>query len=202
MGPTGSTFKVKSCTFQGVVTKYVTNIANQSYKIFVQKQRLLHAVQKLIGKSRIFRNYPYAKHATDVIFQQGNCSCSTEEEGKRYYSGKHHLYGWKVNLLVLLSGLAINHTKPCPGSVPKIENFRNNMFWHQSATKTSSNEKDVEDNKGLANNFEDYRGVSLDKENIEMNSTIRALYSKGTPLTDFFGQQIDSTISIFRQIEP
>ncbi|KAJ0393800.1 hypothetical protein ATCC90586_001320 [Pythium insidiosum] len=43
-----------------------------------------------------FDNFPSALYATDVKFQQSNRPGGTFLDVKKYFSGKHHLYGFKV----------------------------------------------------------------------------------------------------------
>lgn len=52
-----------------------------------------------------FGNYPTAHYATDVTFQQANCPSVNIQEEKKYYSGKHKLYGFKVEVSVLANSL-------------------------------------------------------------------------------------------------
>ncbi|ETV68307.1 hypothetical protein H257_15749 [Aphanomyces astaci] len=67
-------------------------------------------MSQLAANGDRFTNYPYARYATDVTFQQTNPAGSYAEK-KSYYSGKHSLYGHKVEVSVLPNGLAINCTK-------------------------------------------------------------------------------------------
>ena len=57
-----------------------------------------------------FKSFPKALHATDVTFQQAFRPSGSIEEGKRYFSSKHKLYGYKVDVSVLPNGLALDMT--------------------------------------------------------------------------------------------
>jgi len=56
----------------------------------------------------------------DVTFQQANRPSGNMQEGKKYFSGKHHLYGYKFELSVRPNGLASAYSQHHPGSVADI----------------------------------------------------------------------------------
>lgn len=47
-----------------------------------------------------FANFKFAMYATDVTFQQSFGPSGNLAEGKNYYSGKHLLYRYKVEVSV------------------------------------------------------------------------------------------------------
>lgn len=54
------------------------------------------------------------------------------QEGKVYFSGKHKIYGFKVKISVLSSGVAVSCIKHYPDLVSDLEVFQNNRRFHPS----------------------------------------------------------------------
>lgn len=76
-----------------------------------------------------------ALYATDVKFRHTNRPHGNQVESKLYYSGNHHLYGYKIELFVSPLGNAIHACKHYLGSVPDVTIFRNKMKNHLFFTK-------------------------------------------------------------------
>ncbi|ETV90243.1 hypothetical protein H310_14922 [Aphanomyces invadans] len=68
-------------------------------------------------KGRMFRNYPYALYCTDVKFQPSFRPTGRFDEAKHNYSGKHKLYGLKIEVSVAYPGLAVDLSNHESGSV-------------------------------------------------------------------------------------
>ena len=77
-------------------------------------------------EDRAYSNFEYARYAVDVTFQKSNRPSGNISEGKRYLSGDRKLYGYKLELSVLPTGLAIGCMEHYPGSVSDLEIFRRN----------------------------------------------------------------------------
>lgn len=78
----------------------------------------------------VFDFYPEAYYAAIVIILQCFRPTKRMKEIKTYYSGKHLLQVLKVEVFVLLNGLAVNHTRVYPGSIADCKMFRGNGDWH------------------------------------------------------------------------
>ena len=52
------------------------------------------------NENRLSKKFPYARFATNVTFQQCNRPMGNHQESKSYYSAKHKLYGYKVEVPV------------------------------------------------------------------------------------------------------
>ncbi|ETV67620.1 hypothetical protein H257_16216 [Aphanomyces astaci] len=91
-----------------------------------------------------FTNYPYA---TDVTFQQTNVPAGSYAEKKSYYSGKHSLYGHKVEVSVLPNGLAINCTKHYKGSVADKSIFDDNLEFHANGLAKQGDDDRLDDSE-------------------------------------------------------
>ena len=127
---------------------------------------------------KTFKNYKYARYATDVTFQQSNRPTGNMQEGKKYFSGKHKLYGYKTEVSVLRIGLAINYTAHYPGSVSDIDIFKNNINFHKKAL---IKEFTVDDFGELSVEFPLYWAILLDKGYQGIKEFIRAIHPKKKP---------------------
>eukprot|EP00171_Calliarthron_tuberculosum_P022852 IDg22852t1 len=92
-----------------------------------------------------FKNYKYAVEAIDVTFQQTNRPFGNMAEGKKYFSGKHKLYGYKVEVSVRPNGLAAAYSKHYPGSVSDITILTKRMEEHKWRLEKSEEDKDISD---------------------------------------------------------
>lgn len=86
-------------------------------------------------EGRAFSNVDDARYAVDVTFQQRNRPSGNMAEGKRHFSGKKKMYGCKVEVSVVPTGLAIGCVEHYPGSVSDLENFRRNTPFPEEASK-------------------------------------------------------------------
>ncbi|RHY23469.1 hypothetical protein DYB32_009185 [Aphanomyces invadans] len=116
-----------------LVKKYVTNVA--------EKWTMKHIV--LTGNQ--FTNFPHARYATDVAFQRTNIPVGSYAEKKLYYSGKHSLYGHKVEVSVVPSGFAIDCTAHFKGSVSYKTIFDANLGFHLCHLSKQADESTLDD---------------------------------------------------------
>ena len=124
---------IKAPIFERVVLRFVTLFSETIYDKFVLSGLLTFDMASLQNSGRCFKNYPCARYATDVTFQQAYRPSGAMEEGKKFYSGKHKLYGYKVEVSVLPIGIAVDCTDHYPGSIADIDIFYNNLEYHKSA---------------------------------------------------------------------
>ena len=99
-----------------------------------------YPMDKLMAPNKCFEHYFCARYAVDVTFQQSKCPSGSLQEGKKYFSGKHKLYGYKVEVCVLPIGIAVHCTSHYPGSVEDIDIFYKNADFHDVAVLKSKNE--------------------------------------------------------------
>ncbi|KAG6595899.1 succinyl-CoA:3-ketoacid coenzyme A transferase [Phytophthora cinnamomi] len=104
-----------------------------------------YPMRKLMLAGQAFRNYPYARYATGVTFQQSNMPAGRMQEKSLYYSKKHHLHGYKVEVSVLPNGQAVNCTQHYPGNTDDIEVFRKNAEFHLQALQKIEGDEEIED---------------------------------------------------------
>lgn len=75
------------------------------------------------AKDVFFKHFPFSRYATVVTFQEYNRPNGNLQEVKKYFSGKHKLYGYKLEVFVLPNGLAIGCSTHYPGSVAEVDSF-------------------------------------------------------------------------------
>lgn len=126
-------FGLKGPTFEAINNKYVQMIAEKMYELSVQKLGNRYPMCKLIEKNRLFTSYKYARYATDVTFQQSFRPRGSLQEGKRYFSANHKLYGFQVEVSVLPKGYAIGCIKHYQGSTSDLTIFQSNALWHKES---------------------------------------------------------------------
>ena len=132
-------------------------------------------MRKIVNAEKCFESFPCALYATDVTFQQCNRPGGTMGEGKVFFSGKHHLYGLKVEVSVLPTGLAINCTDHARGSVADIEIFRSNMDFHRNKL-AKGQDLDLTDIGPMKNEFGGSWAVLTDKGYQGLEQVIRAIH--------------------------
>lgn len=81
-------------------------------------------MQKCRQENKVFDSFGLVHYATDVTFQQSNKQKRNTAEGKVYFSGKDSLYGYKAEVFVISTGLAVGCSLFYPGSVADIQIFR------------------------------------------------------------------------------
>lgn len=132
-----------------------------------------------------FDNFPYALYATDVKFQQSqsNRPGGTFLDAKKYFSGKHHLYGLKVECSVGPDGRAVDVTKHYAGSVTDAAIFTENLDTHrQMLLKTDADRLLPQgDFQEGASRFPDHWAVLVDKGYQGMGAHVRTIQPKKQP---------------------
>lgn len=69
----------------------------------------------------------------------------THEESKAYYSGKHKLYGYKLEASVLADGIAIGCSNHFPGSISDINIFNQMAEFQCDALQKLEKERNITD---------------------------------------------------------
>ena len=131
----GRVFKIKGPTFERMMTKYVAMISSYLYDLLVTKISSEFSMSTLTDAQQKFRQFPEALYAVDVTFQQSYRPSGSLQEGKIFFSGKHKLYGIKVEVCVLPNGLAINCSNHYPGSVSDFEIIQRRKDVHEKILK-------------------------------------------------------------------
>ncbi|ETW03945.1 hypothetical protein H310_04360 [Aphanomyces invadans] len=136
------TFRVTTATFEKRVMSFIEAMHPYLTRKFIHGMASKWTMHELAANGTRFENYPHARYATDVTFQQTNVPVGSYAEKKLFFSGKHHLYGHKVEVSVLPNGLAINCTSYHKGSVSDKAIFDDNLDFHW--TNLTKNPREIE----------------------------------------------------------
>ena len=113
-------FGQKTSAFERMIVRFIQMLSEPVYEQYVTYQTKRWSMKMLQNNKTLFKNYPMARYATDVTFQPSCRPSGSIEEGKKYYSGKHKLYGYKVEVSVTLNGFAVCSSMQEPGSVSEV----------------------------------------------------------------------------------
>lgn len=72
---------------------------------------------KMVQNAGPFQTHRYARYATDMTVQHTSRPAGNLEETKAYYSGKHKMYVYKVEVCVLPNRKAISCRDHFPGAI-------------------------------------------------------------------------------------
>ena len=108
-------FGQKTSAFERMILRFIKMLSEAVYEHYVNNQTKRWSMKELHANGHILKNYPMARYATDVTFQPSFRPSGSIEEGKRYYSRKHKLYGYKVEASVTLNGFALGSSMHKPG---------------------------------------------------------------------------------------
>ena len=112
---------------------------------------------------KTFKTFKFCCYATDVTFQQAYRPSGTMEEARKYFSGKHKLYGYQVEVSVLLNGLALGSSDHYPGSEADIDVMRKMEEFHINVTSKKDGELDIADVVILCEKYNKSWGLLADK---------------------------------------
>ncbi|KAE9275522.1 hypothetical protein PF008_g29332 [Phytophthora fragariae] len=181
-------FEMDLSPFQKMVKKFVTMLDPCLYQIFVLDEEERSTTRHLTLTGNTFANFPCARYATDVTFQQADRPVGGYNDAKTFFSGKHHLYGLKVEVSVIPTGVAINCTDWEKGSIADISIFRANKQFHTSAMQKRPGEDTINDQGPQADRYQNDWAVLVDKGYQGLQDEFRTIQPKkraarGPPLT-------------------
>jgi len=159
----GRLFRIKGPTFERMIIKFLKLFSDFVFDELVEKVSEFWSMERCKEEGKLFRNFPYARYATDATFQQTNRPSGTMHEGKVYCSGKHKLYAYKFEVSVLSNGLAVGCSKHYPGSVADIDILSKNLAFHKSVTWKTEPEKEEDDGGLLNEEYGDAWAVLVEK---------------------------------------
>ncbi|KAE8995647.1 hypothetical protein PR002_g19556 [Phytophthora rubi] len=181
-------FDMYPSPFQKMVKKFVTMLDPCLCQIFVLDEEGRSTMRHLTLTGKTFANVPCARYATDVTFQQADRPVGGYNDAKTYFSGKHHLYGLKVEVSVIPTGVAINCTDWEAGSMADISIFRANKHFHTSAMQKRPGEDTINVQGPQADRYQHDWAVLVDKGYQGLQDEFRTIQPKkraarGPPLT-------------------
>ncbi|KAF0765296.1 hypothetical protein AaE_002992 [Aphanomyces astaci] len=124
-------FKEASPTFQKRVMYFVRVLHPFVMRKYVNALTDKWTMLLLSTSGQRFANYPYARYATDVTFQQTNVPSAMPTR--------------RFELSVLPNGFAINCTKHYKGSVSDKTIFDENLDFHMASLTKQANEDRIDD---------------------------------------------------------
>ena len=145
----GGMFRIKGPVFQRLMKTFLLIVSAILYERQVTDRAGVITMKTLSAKGKKFKSHPYAMYATDVTFQQTNRPAGNHQESKRYFSAKHKLYGYTVEVSVLPNGLALGSSLHWPGSASDITIFREAFDWHEDASEKEPGDMVVSDHGPL-----------------------------------------------------
>jgi hypothetical protein len=144
----------------------------------------------LVTSGRMFVHHPDALYATDGTFQQANRPAGNMAEAMPYYSAKHKLYGYKVEVSVSRRGFAIDCTDHARGNTHDITLFRRTeAFLHTTRRKTDE-DRALRDTGLLIAEYPDEWAALADKGYQGIEQHVRCIHpTKGTNLPAAIAQR-------------
>ncbi|ETV91149.1 hypothetical protein H310_14160 [Aphanomyces invadans] len=171
-------FGIKSPTLEKMVMRVIEVAQPVLYDHFVR----MPSMRQMRETSSLFEHYPCAKYATDVKFQPSHRPTRRFGEQKHFFSGKHKLYGLKIEASVSPDGFLVDMSPHVPGSVSDITIFRSRMDVHEAALAKDEHDLTINDNGELFQTFGSQRAVLVDKVYIGLANDIRAINPKKRPV--------------------
>lgn len=142
-----SVFRMKAPTFERLISGFMKVAAPELVAIFVEPTAAKYTMECLKEKRCTFRHFPFAAEAIDVTFQQANRPSGNMQEGKKYFSGKHKLYGYKVEVAVRPNGLASAFSAHYAGSVSDISIMTRRVQEHKFRLEKVAEDQDITDDE-------------------------------------------------------
>lgn len=177
-------FNMKGLYFERFILKYIGQILPILYSGMVEFSEEHYTITRLRTDGHTFRNVPYSRYATYVTFQQGYLPTGTMVEGNSYFSGNLKLYGSKVDVSVLPSGLTIHSTVHYPGPVSDLDIFRRARTFHETSTAQSESDTGKEDVGILSAEFGGRWAILLDKGYQGVQEFLRGVHPIRNPIND------------------
>jgi hypothetical protein len=181
-------FEMSPSPFQKMVKQFVAMLRPCLYQSFVLDEEARWTMRQLTLTGNTFAYFPCARYATDITVQQADRPAGGYNDAKKFFSGKHHIYGLKVEVSVIPTGVAIICIDWEPGSITDISIFRDNKQFHASAMQKKPGEETINDGGPFADSYENDWVVLVDKGYQGLQDEFRMIQPKkkaarGPPLT-------------------
>lgn len=124
-------FRLHAATVERIVVRLIKCISVHLYDHFIGKESEKSTMENFRRNNLTFSNTPEALYAVDVRLQHCYRPTGAMENVKKYFSGKHKMYGLKNEFSVAPSGLCIGITPHSPGSVHDITIFKSFLVVHE-----------------------------------------------------------------------
>ena len=130
---------------------------------FVTEYDNYFSMAKISERKELFKNFPFCLEAIDVTLQQANRPSGNMKEGKIYFSSKHKLYGYKVELSVRPNRVASAFSKHYPGSKSDYAIMQERIEDHKLRLENREKDEGLDDDFSISEKYKDYWGVLMDK---------------------------------------
>lgn len=166
-------FKMKAPTFERLILGFIRAASPVLSGICVTPISQSYSMEGLREENTMFKNFPVAIEAIDITFQQASSPSGNMLEGKRYFSGKHKLYGYKIEVAVRPNGLASAFSAHRPGSVSDIAIMTQRVEEHTFRAEKFGADKDIDDGEDSDGEASTHRGILADKGYQGANEILR-----------------------------
>lgn len=156
-------FRIKPTTFQRMIIAYMEIISAKAYNSWVSNVSKEYTMSKLVEDETLFDDFAYAIEAIDVTFQQSNRPSENLREGKKYFSGKHKLYGFKVEVAVKPNGLDCAASRHYPRSVADISILQKRIQKTEKRLAKENDADEFEDEYILCEKYPEHWAAIADK---------------------------------------
>ncbi|RHY21277.1 hypothetical protein DYB32_009856, partial [Aphanomyces invadans] len=170
-------FGFKAPTFEKLVMRVFTVVEPVLYERLIAPQSMASLAQS----GHLFANFPYAAYAVDVKFQPSLRPMGRFAEQKRYYSGKHGLYGYKIEAAVSPEGLCVAMSSSHPGSVHDFTILHDRQAIHQAMLNKSPDEQLRPDHGELATQYPAQWACLADMGYTGIGHVLRGIHPKRRP---------------------
>ncbi|KAH9122177.1 hypothetical protein AeMF1_006416 [Aphanomyces euteiches] len=174
-------FKFKSSTFAKSILGFIRVLHPYMMQHYVHGLADKWSMLKLATSGNQFTEFPSARYAVEVTFQQTHAPSGSFETKKAYFSKKHGLYGLEVEMSVLPNGFAIGVSPSTEGSISDITIFESNEAFHRAQLAKQIHERDVRDIGPLRDEFPDQWAGLADKGYQGWHRRLRAITSNKRP---------------------
>jgi len=173
-----NSFGIKAPTFEKMIVHFLDLLSPHLYSFYVEQAARSDTMKKVVLSGQAFGHYPAARYSVDVTFQQGNMPSGTQAERAEYYSAKHKLHGFKTEVSVIPTGLAINCFHYRRGSVTYITIFRDNKVFHKGASTKKTQEEGMAEDGPLLECFPGSWIILADKGYQGLSDSFRVVHPK------------------------
>ncbi|KAE9011694.1 hypothetical protein PF010_g9788 [Phytophthora fragariae] len=174
-------FHIQPPTFEKMVLGFLDILSPLINGMYVEDLAKAESMEKLTLSGSAFARYPCAHYATGVTFQQANMPSGREAQRKWYYSKKHKLHGYKVDVSVIPTGFAINSTRHYLENAADIDICRENIDFHRQHLKKLPSEERLADDGPLHDNYPNDWAVLCDKGYQGLETVLRAIHPTKKP---------------------
>ena len=182
-------FQVKAPTFIRLISGFMQKLYPHAVERYVHKPARESTLASLRQERSLFSNFPYACEAIDVTFQHANRPSGNMQEGKVYFSGKHKLYGFKVEVAVRPNGMASAFSRHYPGSVSDLSILLDGIDGHLKRTEKQEDDDLFHDSYHLHEQYPNQWAVLLDKGYQGAADTLRAITPRKKPVRGMLSRE-------------